>query len=181
MVAPIVTVPLQASGPAAILDASGPVRGLGAFVAVSLLGAVLLWRYEPTVERSIDASMARPLSSLAYGVAVHAVLAFGWVYTTNQLSGLEAFGWNAGSIGVGLGLLVVLSVAALGFVVVGSTVVSYAWEQRHWYGLVVGALVAGVAGFFGSVPGATLWFVVVSMGIGGPARRWFHADEAWQG
>ncbi|HKJ58931.1 MAG TPA: hypothetical protein VKA37_06865 [Halobacteriales archaeon] len=171
------SVPLQTASVSAILDASGPVRGLAAFVLVSVLGALLLWRYEPFVERSIDASMERPLSSLAYGVAAHAVIAFGGVYLVNQLTNLEAYGWNAGSIGVLVGLLVVLLAASLGFVVVGSTVVEFAWGQSHWYGLVVGALVAGVAGFLGSFAGGTLWFVVVSMGIGGPARNWLHADE----
>lgn len=170
-------VPFQTVGVSTVLDAPGAVRGVGAFVLVSILGAALLWRYEPLVERSTTASMARPLSSLVYGVAAHAVIAFGWVYLTNQLADLEAFGWNAGSIGVLVGLFVVLLVAALGFTVVGTTVVEFAWEPSRWRGLLVGALVAGVAGFVGSLAGATLWFVVVSMGIGGPARNWLHADE----
>ena len=169
--------PLQTASVSAVLDAPGPVRGLAAFLLVSVLGAILLWRYEPFVERSIDASMDRPLSSLVYGVAAHAVIAFGGVYLVNQLTNLEAFGWNAGVLGVVAGMLVVLLAASLGFVVVGSTAVEFAWGRSHWYGLAVGALVAGVAGFLGSLAGATLWFVVVSMGIGGPARNWLHADE----
>lgn len=169
--------PLQASELSVVLDAPGPVRGLAAFASVAVLGGTLLWRSEPFVERSIDASMDRPLSSLVYGVAAHAVIAFGGVYLINQLTNLEAFGMNAGAVGVLAGLLVVLLAAALGFTVVGSTAVEFAWGRSHWYGLAVGALVAGVAGFLGSIAGATLWFVIVSMGIGGPARNWLHADE----
>jgi hypothetical protein len=172
--------PMQAVGASAVLDAPAPVRGIGAFALVSVLGALLLWRREDFVERSIDASMDRPLASLAYGAAAHAVIAFGWVYMTNQLAGLEAFGWNAGSVGVLLGLLLVLLAAALGFTVVGSTVVAFAWRSSRWRGLFVGAVVAGVAGFVGSLAGGTLWFVIVSMGIGGPARNWLHADEPWE-
>lgn len=169
--------PLQAAELSVVLDAPGPVRGLAAFASVAVLGGMLLWRSEPFVERSIDASMDRPLSSLVYGVAAHAVIAFGGVYLINQLTSLEAFGMNAGAVGVLAGLLVVLLAAALGFTVVGSTAVEFAWGKSYWYGLVVGALVAGVAGFLGSISGATLWFVIVSMGIGGPARNWLHADE----
>lgn len=169
--------PIQTTGPSAILDAPAPVRALAAFAIVSVLGGLLLWRYAPFVDRAIESSMARPLSSLAYGVAAHAVIAFGGVYLTNQLAQITMQGQSVGAIGVLVGLLLVLLAAALGFTVVGSTVVSAVWGEQRWYGLVVGACIAGVAGFLGSTAGGLLWFVVVSMGIGGPARRWLHADE----
>lgn len=169
--------PVQAVDPTVIGDLSAPVRGLAAFLLVATLGGLMLWRYGSFVDRSLEASMARPLSSLVYGVAAHAVIVFGGVYLTNQLAQVQVQGQNAGAVGVLLGLLFVLLAASLGFIVVGTTVVSVAGEQRHWYGLLVGAGIAGVAGFLGSIVGGILWFVVVSMGIGGPARRWLHADE----
>lgn len=171
------TAPLQATSPSAILDVSGPVRGLAAFVLVTVLGGLLLWRHASFVERSAEASMGRPLSSLGYGAAAHAVIAFGGVYLTNQLAQLEFMGQSVGAVGVFAGVLVVVLAASLGFVVVGSTLVSLAWEDHRWYGLVVGAAIAGVAGALEPLVGGILWFVVVSMGIGGPARRWLHEDE----
>jgi len=174
---PAVHSPIQVVSPSALLDAPASVRGLVAFVAVLALGGLLLWRYEPFVARSADASMARPLSSLVYGAAAHAVIAFGGVYLINQLAGLEAFGYNAGAVGFVVGLVVVLLAASLGFTVVGTTIVGFVRDPSYWYGLLVGALLAALAAFVGSLAGATLWFVLVSMGIGGPARRWVHADE----
>ena len=41
---------------------------------------------------------------------------------------------------------------------------------------IVQAVIAGVAGILGPIAGGLLWFVVVSMGIGGLARSWLHAD-----
>ena len=129
---------------------------------------------------SITASMASPLRSLAYGAAAHAVIAFVGVYLTSQLSRVEISGQSVGALGVAVGVLVVLLAGSLGFVVVGSAVVEFGWERRRWYGLAVGALTAGVAGWLGPVAGGLLWFVVVSMGIGGPARNWLHADQPWE-
>lgn len=171
--------PLQLPGPTAVLEAPAPVRALGAVALVGLLGAVLLWRYGPVVERSIDASTSRPLASLVYGAAAHAVIAFGALYLTNQLSTLSAFGGNAGVVGVAVGLVLVVGVAALGFTVVGAAAVSVVAEPSPWLGLLVGAGLAGAAAFVGSLAGGTVWFVLVSMGVGGAARRWLNADEAW--
>lgn len=173
-------IPVQVTGPSAVLDAPGPVRALAAFVLVSAIGGVLLWRYGSFVDRSIDASTARPLSSLGYGVAAHAVIAFGAVYLATQLAGFEVLGQNAGVLGVLGGLLLALLAGSLGFTVVGSIVVGLGRQRRPWYGLLVGAVIAGVAGGLDPLAGGVLWFVVVSMGIGGPARRWLHADEPWE-
>ena len=162
--------------PSAVLDAPGPIRGLAAFLLVSAVGGLLLWRYEAFVGRSIEASMTRPLSSLGYGAAAHAVIAFAGLYLTTRLAQFVVYGQNVGIVGVLAGVLLVVLAGALGFTVVGSTLVEYGWEPRPWLGLLVGALIAGAAGSLGLVAGGVLWFVVVSMGIGGPTRRWLHAD-----
>lgn len=163
--------------PTAVFDLPGPVRGTAAFVLVLLLGGLLLRRFEPFLERSVEASMDRPLASVGYGVAAHAVIAFGGVYLANQLTQVPTGGWNAGAVGIAAGMLLVLLAAALGFTVVGSTVAGLWLEGRRWAGPVVGALFAGVAAALDPPIGWLLWFVVVSMGIGGPARKWLHASE----
>lgn len=170
--------PMQAVDPSALLDAPGPTRALVAFAGVLVAGGLILWRADAFLDRAIEASMARPLVSLGYGVAANAVVAFGAVYLISQLAQLEAFGQSVGVVGVLLGAAIVLLAAALGLTVVGSTVVELAWHRDHRAGLVVGALLAGVGGLLDPLVGGLLLFVLVSMGIGGPARAWLHADEA---
>lgn len=168
---------LQASDPTAMLDVPGSVRGPAAFVVVLGLGAVLLWRYEPLVERSIEASIERPLSSLGYGVAAHLTFIFFSVYAASQLGQVGPSGRAVAGAGIWAGLAVLAVVAALGFTVVGAAVIEFGWGSRRWYGLLLGAAIAGLAGLADPVLGVIVWTVVVSTGIGGPVRNWFHAAE----
>lgn len=170
--------PLQVADPAVALDVPGPIRAVSALVGVLVAGGVLIWRSEAFLDRSIRASMARPLVSLAYGVAANAVIAFGAVYLTSQLARLSAFGQSVGFVGIALTLLVVFLTGALGLTVVGSTVVELAWVRDLRAGLLLGASIAGIAGLLDPLVGGLFLFVIVSMGIGGPARAWLHADEA---
>lgn len=168
--------PMQVLDSTTLTGVPGSVRALVAFVGVLVAGGVLLWRAEAFLDRSIRASMARPVVSLGYGVAANAVVAFGAVYVTSQLARLSAFGQSVGLVGVALSLLAVFLTAALGLTVVGSTVVELAWARDHRAGLLFGASVAGVAGLLDPLVGGLLLFVLVSMGIGGPARAWLTAD-----
>lgn len=169
--------PMQAVDPTAVTEAPGPIRGAVAFVGVSLLGLVLVRRFGAFLDRSIEASMDRPLWSVAYGLAGHAVVAFASVYLASQLAQLPTSGWNAGVVGVGAGLLLYAVASSLGFTVVGSVVVALRSEERWWAGPLVGALLAGIAAVVPPPAGWLVWFVVVSIGIGGPVRKWFHASE----
>lgn len=167
---------MQAGDLAAVAELSGPVRGAIAFVAVLVLGAGLAWRREAFVERSIAASMDRPLSALVYGVASHAVIAFGGVYLANQLSQVGGQGGNAAGVGLLAGAFVLLLAGALGFTVVGSIVAEFASRGGRWSGPVAGAVIASGTAVVEPVVGALVWFIVVSTGIGGAARKWFHAS-----
>lgn len=168
--------PIQAAGPSTFPTVSGLLGGLAAFGLVLALGGLLIWRFESFVDRSMSASMDRPLSSLAYGMAAHGVIAFAGVYLTGRFARIEVLGGNIAAVGLLVGGVFVLLVASLGFTVVGATIVALGGERRLDFGLVVGALLAGLAGFLGFAAGAVIWFIVVSMGIGGPARQWIHAD-----
>lgn len=155
---------------ATIADAPGPLRGIAAFALVAAVGGLLLFRYRAFVDRSIEASMATPVRSVGYGVAAHAVIGFAGVYLASQL------GSAGGSVAFVAGVLVLLVVGSLGFVVVGSIIGSLMGTPDRRVGLAAGAGIAAIAGVLAPATGALVWFVVVSMGIGGPARRWLHAD-----
>lgn len=168
---------LQLADPSTLLDLPGQVRGPIAFAAVLAFGATVLWRFDGVVDRSINASIDRPLSSLAYGIGAHATLVFAGVYITSQFSQLTLSGRSLGVLGIWLGLVLLAFTAGLGFTVVGSAVVELGWDRPRWQGLVVGALIAGLAGFVEPVAGGLIWLVTVSTGIGGPVRSWIHASE----
>lgn len=158
------------------LDASPLVRAVVAFVLVLLLGGALLWRYEAFVDRSIDATVARPLVSLGYGVAAILAVGFVSVYLASQLALLTVAGRHVGSVGLLLGVLALFLIAALGFTIVGGALV-LVWSGRDdWSGLVLGAVVAGLLALLDPVLAGVGGVAVVSLGVGGPARTWLHAS-----
>lgn len=169
--------PLQSVDPTLILELPGLVRGVAAFAIVLAVGTVLLWRYAGLVDRSIAASIDRPLSSLGYGIAAHLTIGFFGVYAASQLGQLTFSGRSLGGLGLLAGLGVLTVVAALGFTVVGTAIVEFRGAARREYGLLLGAAIAGVAAFTQPLLGGLVWLIVVSTGIGGPVRVWFHAAE----
>lgn len=167
----------QASDPTTVFDLPGHARGPAAFVVVLCLGSMLLWRFGPLVERSLDASLERPLSSLAYGIAAHLTILFFSVYAASQLGRVAPSGSVVAGVGLWAGTVLLAIAAALGFTVVGAAVLEFTWEPRRWYGLLVGAAMAGLAGLVEPVFGVVVWTLVVSTGIGGSVRTWFNAAE----
>lgn len=167
---------IQAVDPAIVVDTPGPVRAVAAFALVLLLGGGLLWRYEPFVERSMDAMLARPLSSIGYGIAAHAVIGFAGFYLASQLTYVDVGGQNAGGIGLLIGGLLVGLAGALGFTVVGAAVLDLWGSGTNWSGLVVGSVVAGVIAGIDPLVAGLGWIAIVSAGIGGQARTWLHAS-----
>lgn len=174
-------VTLQTLDPTAVAAAPPEVRAVGVFLAVLLGGGALLWRYEPFVDRSVVSSRDRPLVSAAYGVAAHVVILFAVFYLGARLSQFELLGQNTAVLGLVFGAVVVMLVAALGFTVVGATIVELGWGRNPWTGLVVGAgLASGIAVAASTLAGG-LWVAVVSVGIGGAVRKWFHASAVGEG
>ncbi len=166
---------LATAVPVAVAEAPGPLRAAVVFVAVVSLGGMVCWRYGPFVDRSVEASTARPLASMGYGLLAHAVIAFGGLYLANQLGQVSVAGGNPGVLGVVAGLALWLAAGAVGFTVVGSALVALGGVQRRWPGLVAGGLIAAGAAVSDPLVGVVVWLTAVSMGIGGPVRRWFHA------
>lgn len=172
--------PIQVADLAAVLELPRFVRVPVAVGLIGALGAVLLWRYDGLVERSIDASTARPLSALGYGVAAHATLVFAGAYFTSQLAQLTLSGRSLAVLGLWIGGLILAVTAALGFTVVGTVLIELRGAKSRWQGLAVGAVLAGVAAAFDPLVGGVIWVIAVSTGVGGPVRNWVWAAEDTQ-
>lgn len=168
---------IQSVDPTVVFDQSGLNRAAAAFVLVLLLGAGILWRYDGLVERSINDAVDRPLSSLGYGIAAHLTIVFFGAYAASQLTQLTLSGRRLGDLGIWAGLVLLAVVGALGFTVVGTALVEYGWDRPRRYGPLIGAVIAGLAALPDPLVGGLVWIIVVSTGIGGRVRVWFHAAD----
>lgn len=167
---------LQAGGLTGIPDVAAPVRAVIAFGTIAAIGGGFLWRDEAFVDRCVSAALETPVRAALYGGGAHVVIAFGTLYVADQLSPVRVSGYSGASVGVVLGLGVALLAGGLGFTIVGSVIVDYATGGRPRNGLLVGATIAGGVALLQPVYGGLLWLVIVSMGVGGPIKRWFHAS-----
>lgn len=172
MLASLQALPLQVADPAVLLGAPVAVRAAIAFGLVLVAGAAILWRDEGTVDRAMDAMLDRPIAAVGYGIAAHLVIAFAGAYLASQFALLEVAGLNVAGVGAILGALLGLLVAALGFTVVGATILDLWGMPGAWSGLVIGAAIAG--GIVVAEPPIMwmAWVAVVSVGIGGSVRTW---------
>lgn len=177
MVGIVTVTPLQLVDPMPVLELPGLVRGTVAFAIVFLLGAVILWRFDGIVDRAISASVDRPLSSLGYGVATHLTIVFFGAYTASQFAQLTLWGRSLVGVGIWSGLAVLAVVAALGFTVVGVAIIEIRGGSGRLHGLLLGSVLAGLAALPDPLLGGMIWLIVVSTGIGGPVRVWFHAAD----
>jgi len=158
---------------------SGPVRAVLAFGLVIVVGSGLLFRYTSFVDRSIDASMDQPLSSLLYGI-----IAFGIVVFLGLLIVIQGtqFGVAVGiisTVGYGVAGALVVLLASLGYVVLGAKLTDFLGPRQPWNGVVFGAAI-GAAAWLVLPPllAAAVWLLGAAVGIGGPTRRWLHADRS---
>lgn len=168
---------LQLPDPTTFIELPRPVRGVIVFSLVLVLGAGIVWRYEPLLERGIGASMDHPLSALGYGVAAHLTIAFFSFYGMSQLQRVTSTEYPLATAGTILTVSVLFVFAAYGFTVVGKAVVERRGGYYRWAGLLLGATTAGVLALVDLEVGAVVWVAVVSVGIGGPVRNWFTATK----
>lgn len=165
-------VPLE---PSAIADLSAPIRALLGSGLVLVFGAILLTATNTLIDRSVEASLKSVPRSVFYGLTVHFVIVFAGVYIISQIARLVG-GTNIVVFAlVGIGLMIA---AGLGFTVLGSVITEFIGERRPWLGLGIGAAIAAalllLLPFMIGIGG---WVFLVSIGIGGSAREWFHATH----
>jgi len=153
-------------------------RAVGSFVLVALFGVAVLSWSRRFVEGSVEASMDQPHVSVVYGLIAYGLVAFLGFLLLMQLSfvGLtdSSLVYAAGGL-VGVGMLVL---AGLGYAVLGSAIVGVLGERQPWNGLVLGAVLSGLAILvFPPLTGLAAWVVLAAVGVGGPVRKWMHAER----
>lgn len=161
---------------ATVFGASGPIRAVAVVLAVFLLGLGLLWWDESFIDRSVDAATARPIESLAYGIATHVAIALAGVLLTAKLGRLTLGGFFFGWLGVLVGVGLIVGTATVGFAVVGTVALGVFTDVDSRVGVVLGAIIAGAVTLLDPLLGVATWLLVVSAGIGGFARKWMTAD-----
>lgn len=153
-------------------------RATVAFVLVVPVGVAILGRYSGLVDRSVETSIGSPLISVLYGVLTHVGLLFIGGVLSTQLAN-AGLGTTALTIGstVVFGA-VFLTLAGLGFAVVGSWLVKRRGAGPRWQGLGAVAAVGAAGWLLPALLGAVVWVLLVSVGVGGPARNWIHAEQS---
>jgi len=162
-------------GPSVVVDAPGGVRAVASFLLVVAFGGALLSRYGGVVDRSVEAFLERPLVAAVYGLLAYGLVGFLGTYAYSQLARV---GVDVGAVSVVVGV-VVLALTGFGFVVVGTTVTDVLGTRRPWKGLVVGGVLSAVGWLLLPLIAAVVaWTVLAAVGIGGPARKWVHAERS---
>jgi hypothetical protein len=164
---------LQTLGPSALVDVPAPVRAAVAFVLTVAFGGAVIYRYGGRIDGAVDASMTSPLLSVVYGIVAYGLVGAAVLYVYSQLVllGVESVVLTVAAAAV------LLSLGGLGFVVIGTWLADVLGVDSPWLGL-VGVGLVGAAALFVLPPSAGLlvWFGIAAVGVGGPARRWIHAD-----
>lgn len=168
----------QVGDPAALLELSGPAYAGLAFLSLLVSAAILLQRRAETVDRAVDHAIhGLPLAAV-YGVIPFGLVLFTGAYVLSQATRVgvtnQLLVWAVGSVVVAA----VVTLAALGYVVVGAYVTELEGERRLWMGAVVGAVLGATPWLF--LPprfALAVWVVVAAIGLGGTTQEWVHGER----
>ena len=165
--------------PSVVAGTSAPNRAAVSFLSTVLFGGLVIYQYGGRLGPAVTASTDSPLLSALYGVIAYGGGVFLFGYAFSQLF----------QVGVDTRLLVlvigplfalfVLVLGGAGFVVVGAWLTSVLGTRSLWTGLVaLGGLTAVGWLLLPALLAFVVWLAVAAVGIGGPVRRWLHADAA---
>ena len=163
-------------GPIDVVGVGGPTRAVASFLLILVVGAAIRYRWADLLDRSVEATVERPVRGTIYGVVA---VVFGWLVVAYAFAQAFRLGTTLGTAAAALGTAGALVVVATGFVVVGTTVVTILDREWAWAGPFVGAAISGLAWLalpFG--PGLAVWLLLAAVGVGGPVRRWVHASQS---
>lgn len=162
-----------------LTDAPPAVRATAAFLLSTLFGGLVLYRYGNRLPAAVEVSMANPLVSLVYGFAAYGLLVFIAGYAYSQIARVGVAGRTVSLVGGAVIGVALFALGGVGFAVVGGWVADTAGLRDAWFGLVATGLFAAAAVFvFPFALGSLAWFAVAAVGLGGPVKRWIHADTA---
>jgi len=166
-------------GLGSIVDAPPAVRALAAFLLSTLFGGAVLYRYGNRLPAAVDTSMSNPLVSLVYGFVAYGLVAFFAGYAYSQIARIGVSSPIVGLVLTGVLGILLFALGGIGFAVVGGWVAEIAGLRDAWFGLVGTGLAAAAAVLvLPFVIGALVWFALAAIGLGGPVKRWIHADTA---
>lgn len=168
----------QIGDPSALLDLSGPVYAGLSFLSILVAAVVLLDRRERTVDRAVDrAIQGLPLAAV-YGIIPFAAVVFigGYVLSQSARAGV-----TNRILVVVLGIAVVgaiVTLAALGYLVIGAYITELEGERRLWTGAAVGAALSALPWLvLPTLPAVATWVVLAAVGLGGTTQRWVHGKR----
>lgn len=168
----------QGVDPTVVADAPASLRAVASFVLVGLFGGGLLTLYGDRVDRAIDESLDSSPLTVVYGLMAFVVVGFFGTYAYTFLVGLAAGDNIVSTASLVLFGALFLSLAAFGYLVVGTLLTDLYGSRRPWYGLALGAAASAVSWLLLPVAGAVLaWVAVAAIGVGGPARAWLYASR----
>lgn len=169
----------QVLDPSVLIDGPASVRAVVVFFLTVLFGGAVIYRYGSRLDAAVDASTANPLLSVVYGLIAYGLVVFFTVYAYTQVARLGVAPTALTLVAsVVLGTLL-FALGGLGFVVVGAWVTETLGVRDPWLGLLGVGLVGAVALLvLPTVLGLLVWVAIAAAGVGGPTRKWMHADAA---
>lgn len=166
----------QSVDPFGVTTVSVATRVVGSFLLVSLFGGALVVLADDAVEAAVDASMAAPLKSLAYGLLAPVMVLFFGFYGVLQLAQVSGVAADLALVAIGVALFLL---SGLGFTVVGARLTELVGERRLWPGVAAGAALSAALWLLPWFALALLcWILVTAVGVGGPTAAWLNASRS---
>ncbi|MFB6184192.1 MAG: hypothetical protein ABEI96_06515 [Haloarculaceae archaeon] len=153
------------------------VRALGAFVLVLAVGSVLLVQYGSFLDRMTTSMAEGHYSTVVYGLLAQGAILFFGGYGLSQVVRIGGGSHATGILMVIVGVLLLI-LSGAGFAVVGARITEFRGERDLRYGVVLGAVLGGLALAIPSFVVATLvWMLLVAIGVGASTKKWFHGSH----
>lgn len=160
-----------------VVVGSPPLRAVATFLLAVPVGMVVLRNYGSRVDRGLDASTDRPLVSVVYGVMAHLLLFFAAMVVSFQFASTDIDETVVLVGGVAVLGVIFVSLAGFGLAVIGTWLAELRGGGRPWQGLLAAGAVGAMGWLLPLVAGLVVWTTLVSIGIGGSAREWVHAER----
>jgi len=174
----VVVAVAQLGDPSALLGLSGPAYAGLSFLLILAAAVGLLARRADAVDLAVDrATQGLPLAAL-YGIIPFAAVVFigGYILSQSARVGVtnQALVWVLGTVVVAS----VMTLAGLGYLVIGAYLTELEGARRLWTGAALGAGLSALPWLvLPTVPALAAWVVVAAVGLGGTTQQWVHGER----